>query len=485
MAFLWPIVLALVDDAVLARIATRGSADVMIHLAAPLSLDTLELDSSLPRTFRREAVHRHLLAQAEASQEGMRTTLARLGVPFTPFWISNAIAVRPLPAAALQALTQAHAAEIARIKLIGMHRRLGPTALRQAPLAKSVGALGEDAQWNIKLVAAPEAWAAGANGSGVVVATLDGGVSYKHEALVDGYRGSLGGGKYSHDYNWKDWPYKHKAPDDDDGHGTNVQGIATASRGYGVAPGARWFTGKIFNFAGYSADDWTLGGCQFAMCPTPVDATTPENCSLGADVVSNSWGEDDATTDFLKPVVAAWLKAGIVPVFAVGNAGPTCSTSVSPSDYAGVLAVGATDHGDQICPFSSRGPAANGTSGPIPYSPLAPSIVAPGLSIAGPSYKGEGYTDFSGTSQAAPHVAGAAAVLLSASPSGLDGPPSPAEVAAALYKAAATASLKEPDRGKDTCGNVAWSTFPNFIYGNGRLDVYAALAEMRSSHTLG
>jgi len=208
-----------------------------------------------------------------------------------------------------------------------------------------------------------------------------------------------------------------------------------------------------------------------------VDGKGPENCSLGADIISNSWGEDDATTDFLKPVVAAWLKAGTVPVFAVGNAGPECATSVSPSDYAGVLAVGATNKDDQICPFSSRGPAANASG----YSPLAPSIVAPGLEIAGPAYDDDtGYKDYSGTSQAAPHVAGAAAVLLSAAPaSSISGSPSPADVALALYKAAATASLKKPAR-EDTCGGLAWSTYPNYIYGNGRLDVYAALGALRN-----
>jgi hypothetical protein len=271
---------AFVDDGVRRQMATAGSADVMIHLSAPLDLDTLQMGAQLRRPALREAVYRHLRSQAEASQRRVRTTLERLGVPYTAFWIANRISIRAMPPVALQAVSASHADEIAQIKLIGMRRRHGSTSHRPSKESHN-----DSPQWNIDLVKAPTAWAAGTNGSGVTVATLDGGVSYKHEALVDGYRGSLGGGKFAHDYNWKDWAYKRDAPEDDDGHGTNVQGIATATHGYGVAPGARWFSGKIFNFAGYSADDWTLAGCQFVMCPTPIHASAPENCSLGADVV--------------------------------------------------------------------------------------------------------------------------------------------------------------------------------------------------------
>ena len=485
-----------VDEAVRQRLATSGEVDAMLRLGIPLDLESLDVAGT--RASRREAVYQHLVRQASESQKGVRATLERVGATFTPFWIVNAIAVRKLSAPVLQSLVEVHANELSSVELIGGR-------WRHKPVETIFSAVWPPASphWNIDLISAAKAWPE-ANGSGIVVATLDGGVSFTHEALVESYRGNVGGGKFVHDFNWRDWAYKRSSPEDDDGHGTNVQGIATAAHGYGVAPGAQWFTGKIFNFAGYSADDWTLAGCQFAMCPTcgswnrakglrnltiapcasfthrvsgltpsgrPVDADLPENCSLGADVISNSWGETNATSDFLKPVVAAWLKAGIVPVFAVGNAGPECATSVSPSDYDGVLAVGATDKHDEICVFSSRGPAANGTTGPIPYSSLAPSIVAPGLSIAGPSYTDDrSYTDFSGTSQAAPHVAGAAAILLSANPH-----LSPSEVASLLYNHANTSTLQEPDQGKEKCGGEEWSSFPNYIYGYGRLDVYAAL----------
>jgi subtilisin family serine protease len=211
------------------------------------------------------------------------------------------------------------------------------------------------------------------------------------------------------------------------------------------------------------------------MCPSPVNQPgKSENCSLGADVISCSWGEDDATEGYLKQIVAAWEKAGIVSVFAVGNAGPTCGTSVSPSDYEGVIGVGASSQDDDIMAYSSRGPANINSSmfaeiDPIPYTKLAPSIVAPGYDINGPSCNNnDGYKGFSGTSQAAPHVAGAAALLLSASPN-----LSPKQVMAALHKGANKKDLKDPD-GNDSCGGIAWNTFPNYIYGYGRLDCLGA-----------
>ena len=461
-----------VDASVHAQLSVSGAVDVMIHMSASLEVEDVDLAhvDLADRGRRRELVHNHLVAQSDAAQHGLRTTLSRMGAAFQAFWIVNAIAVRGMSVEMLGKVAQGHAHEIRAVTLMGSRSRHAPVDMESEIESGSEHMAGLGQPWNIELVGAPKAWASGVNGSGITLATLDGGVSYMHEALVDGYRGNVGDGKFVHDYSWRDWAYKRSEPEDSDGHGTNVQGIASASHGYGVAPGAKWFTGKIFNFAGYSADDWQIAGCQFVMCPTPTHASTPENCSLGADVVSNSWGEDTATSDFLKPVIAAWLKAGMVPVFAVGNAGPQCGTSVAPSDYAGVLAVGATDKRDDICGFSSRGPAANSSAGPLPFSPLAPSIVAPGLSIAGPSYDDiSGYTGFTGTSQAAPHVAGAAAVLLSAAPH-----LSPAEVATALYDHAST-SLKEPDTGKEVCAGQGWPAFPNFIYGHGRLDVYAAL----------
>lgn len=220
------------------------------------------------------------------------------------------------------------------------------------------------------------------------------------------------------------------------------------------------------------------------MCPTSLNSDSDGNCSLGADVVSCSWGEDDATTSYLQDIVSSWIAAGMVPIFAVGNAGPKCKTSVSPSDYVGVGAVGATDKKDNIVAFSSRGPATKHAG----YSSLAPNIMAPGLSISGPSKSGSGYTDFSGTSQAAPHVAGAAALLLSAKPS-----LSPSDVLDAIFESAVRTEnvcggddddcmrCGSPDGRADASltNETAAVSWPNFNAGYGRLDCLAALRHVK------
>ena len=105
--------------------------------------------------------------------------------------------------------------------------RVKPTAVGNVMSKNELS--GDPIQWNIKKVTADKMWEKGFNGSGVVVATLDGGVNYQHESLVDGYRGSKADGTFDHDYNWNDWAYKNAVPFDSDGHGTNVAGIMSAS----------------------------------------------------------------------------------------------------------------------------------------------------------------------------------------------------------------------------------------------------------------
>jgi len=332
---------------------------------------------------------------------------------------------------------------------------------------------GSNVQWNIQLIRADQCWnQTNSTGSGITLATIDGGVNSDHEALNANYRGTI---DQTHDYNWADYCYQNKQPTDSDGHGTNVQGIASAGKGYGVAPGTDWITARIYNYAGYASHEWTIEGVQWAMCPTPVNQATPTDCSKGADVVSCSWGEDNDHAPYLEQYIKAWLKAEMVPVFAVGNYGGKCKTSVSPADYAGVIGVGGTDKSDQLLEFSSRGPATNvsNASSPLKYNPMTPAIVAPGLNIEGPSPSGDGYKSFSGTSQAAPHVAGVVALALSSNPK-----LSVEQVSTLVLHSADTASLQDP-AGSDSCGGIQWDKYPNYVYGYGRVDALAVCTNAR------
>ena len=462
---------------------------VMIYLHKNANLESIQFydtndDNIISRAEKRTQVYQYLKQFTKINQHNVINTFAKHSanesIQYTSFWIVNTILVENLNEKLLHELLN-DSSSSNDIKKILPASHNGLFRIKQIPSLKKSNNhknKNNDIQWNIEKINANKLWAKGFNGTGVVVATLDGGVNYQHESLINNYRGTSADGKtFNHDYNWNDWAYKNKVPFDSEGHGTNVQGIATSSNGYGVAFGAKWISGKIFNYAGYSATSWTIGGCQWAMCPSPVNQPGKnENCSLGADVVSCSWGEDDATEPYLKKIISAWEKADMIPVFAVGNGGPKCGTSVSPSDYQGVVGVGASSQQDNILDYSSRGPAnINGSAliSSLPYTPLAPSIVAPGYDIQGPSCNSnDGYKGMSGTSQAAPHVAGAAALLLSTKPN-----LSSKQILQALHDGAEQKDLQDPD-GDDSCGGIEWNKFPNYIYGYGRLDCYNAYTNL-------
>ncbi|MEZ4615443.1 MAG: S8 family serine peptidase [Caldilineaceae bacterium] len=123
-------------------------------------------------------------------------------------------------------------------------------------------------------------------------------------------------------------------------------------------------------------------------------------------MINNSWsfGNPGCNLEFQLDV-QAWQAAGIVPIFAAGNYGPGGSTSVSPANYPESFAVGATNNTTSLYAYSSRGPSACGEA-----STLYPELVAPGMNVKSSDLYGF-YTTATGTSLAAPHVAGAGATV--------------------------------------------------------------------------
>jgi len=173
-------------------------------------------------------------------------------------------------------------------------------------------------------------------------------------------------------------------------------------------------------------------------------------------VCTNSWAGGSGNT-FYNSVVSAWRAAGIVPVFALGNSGPSCGSAESPADQPGLLAVGATQQGDSMASFSSRGPGSSNRQ--------KPEVSAPGAAIVSAGNTGvNSYSTKSGTSMATPHVAGAAALIKSQQPDlSVD------DVIARLQSTAAHPTVSNADR---NCGNSEW---PNMAFGHGRINAAAAL----------
>ena len=326
-----------------------------------------------------------------------------------------------------------------------------------------------DTPWGITKIGAENAWADGIIGSGVVVATIDTGVEYGHEALVTQYRGNTGGGTFEHAYNWWDpTGICGDSPCDNDGHGTHTMGTIAGGDGpgpftpdIGVAPGARWIAAKGCESA-FCTEGSLLSSGEFMIAPTDLDGANPD-ASKRPDIVSNSWGGGPGD-EFYSEVVQAWRAAGIVPVFAAGNPGPECGAGGSPGDYAESFSVGATDIDDEIAEFSGRGPSV--------FEKVNPDVSAPGVDVVS-SLPGDSYGSLSGTSMAAPHTAGTLALVLAA------------EIGLAGAVDTLTDALRSTaiDRIDESCGG-ADDGDPNNVYGDGRIAADLAVTLVATGGTL-
>lgn len=308
----------------------------------------------------------------------------------------------------------------------------------------SVPAAGQ--AWGVPATGAPVAWRrTGLTGAGVRIGSIDTGVDATHPALA---------GKV---VAWHDFVAGRTQPYDDNGHGTHtigtMVGAAVGGAPIGVAPGASVVVAKAMGRDGYGTGSAILAAAQWMTDPDG-DPATPDQ----PQVVNNSWGTTTKDDPWFRPMVRQWLALGIVPVFAAGNAGPGPGTIASPADYPETLAVGATTRSGAVAAFSSRGPVVwtdPDGQGPAAGTPLAkPDLVAPGEDITS-SVPGGGYQSDSGTSMAAPHVAGAVALLRQGAPN------LTAEETMDLLRRSAA------DRGP---------VGPDPDYGAGLLDIPAALA---------
>jgi len=316
-------------------------------------------------------------------------------------------------------------------------------------------------EWGISKINAPAVWDLGVNGTGVVVGIIDTGVAWQHEALIEKWRGynPAAPGNPNAVYNWFDPVYGTSLPVDIKGHGTHVTGTVVGSTGtnqIGVAPGAQWIAANVFQEGpdgkprAYSNN--IIAAAQFMLAPTDASGQNPRP-ELAPDIINNSWGGGSGLNEWFRPLVQAWRSAGILPVFAAGNTGPGAGTVSSVSAYPESFAVAAINSSNTLADFSSRGP------GPYPGI-LKPDISAPGVAIRS-SVPG-GYATSQGTSMAAPHICGAAALVLSANPD------LSAEQLEQILKDTAVplSDAKYPDT-------------PNYGYGYGLVDALAAVQRSR------
>lgn len=274
-----------------------------------------------------------------------------------------------------------------------------------APL-NDVAYYGGIRDWNVNAVAAPAAWAAGYSGQGIIVAVIDTGIDLDHPDLATNLYvnpGEIAGNGIDDDQNGfvddvsgYDFVSSDARPDDGNGHGTHVAGtIAAANNGIGatgVAPDAKILPVRVLDDSGLGSDSSVAAGIRYA---ADIGAQII-NLSLGGNFSSRINSAIDYATSLGSLVIAA---AGNESASSPGY--PARQSAASTS----VLSVGAFNSDNRIAAFSND----VGDSGAV-------QVDAPGVGIYS-TWIGGSYSTLSGTSMAAPHVAGVAALTLSADPS--------------------------------------------------------------------
>ncbi len=279
--------------------------------------------------------------------------------------------------AALQADNQV--ADVVGTPQIGLIR---PTEIRAS-------ALRSTRTWGLLALGAPDLWAHGLRGNGVVVGHLDTGVDGTHPGL----RTAIGHFAEFDFFGRQVVP--DRQPHDTGDHGTHTAGTIAGrpinGRSFGVAPGATLASAVVIE-----------GGQVVARIVAGMDWAIGQ----GVRVLSMSLGLRGFVDDFL--VLTQILRSrGVLPVFAVGNEGP--GTSRSPGNYPEALSVGAIDRSRDVAFFSSSQRFAR------PNDPVVPDLLGPGVGVIS-ARPGRGFQSMNGTSMATPHVAGLAALLLEARP---------------------------------------------------------------------
>ncbi|HSE98704.1 MAG TPA: S8 family serine peptidase, partial [Blastocatellia bacterium] len=413
-------------------------------------------------------VYEMLYRKAQQTQGPVLDWLKSRGVEHRSYYIINMVWVRGTSDVAL---SLAGRADVARIDANPLVRNQMPTpepltSESSAPLAAEPG---------ITFVRAPEVWALGHTGQGVVVGGADTGIRWDHDALKGKYRG-FDGMNANHNFNWHDSIHSNggtcgantSAPCDDNGHGTHTIGTAIGDDGganqIGMAPGAKWIGCRNMD-QGNGTPATYIECMEWFLAPYPIGGNPSQgDPDKAADVTVNSWGcppSEGCMPNSLKAAVEAQRAAGIMMVVSAGNSGSSCSTvDDPPALYDASYTVGAfSSSTGTIASFSSRGPVTIDAS-----SRMKPDITAPGVSVRSSLRTSTtSYGSLSGTSMAAPHVAGAVALLWSAQPA----------IKNHIGFTESILNRAAVDVATSSCDNPVG--VPNNTYGHGRLDIKAAV----------
>jgi subtilisin family serine protease len=438
------------------RLDATALASLLAETTAPVRRDAV-LDAARLQTDRSlAALQPRLAALARAGSAGE----AR------PLWLSGMIAVELTPLGIARLLEEPGVAHLWLDDT--MSRTFGPPAGAGERATAAV-----TRAWHLDRIGAPEAWALGLDGTGVLVGHVDTGIAYDHPDLA----GAMwdGGAAWPH-HGWDaidedDDPYDG---DVDWYHGTHTAGLiagdGTAGTATGSAPGATLMA--LRSVPGYYDD--LVEGLQFGL-------------DNGAQLFSLSGGWTGASEGIRvanRYNADVLLASGIPWICAAGNGDNYGGHLAVPNDVSSpgdcpnpyyhpnggataVITIGALTITNEVWDGSSIGPVRWDYDNPYstadyhdyPWTPglIKPDVAAPGDALTS-TVGSSGYVEYSGTSMATPLVAGAAAILLQAAP-GL----SPADLARVLDESAVDITVSPAALGRD-----------NYT-GQGRVDIPAAV----------
>ncbi len=300
---------------------------------------------------------------------------------------------------------------------------------------------------SVPVIGADQVWSSGYTGSGIVVSVIDTGIDYTH--IDFGGHSSFPNTKIIDGY---DFINGDNDPMDDHGHGTHVSGIVAADGIVtGVAYDAQLMAFKVLNSAGFGVASEIISAIEMSADPDNDPGTDD-----AVDIINLSLGGGGDPDDPMSQAVDNAVNAGIVVVVSAGNSGPSHYTVESPGAARKALTVGSADKTDLIASTSSRGPVIGQDEFLI-----KPDVLSTGVSICSSQWADAWsssecldteHTAISGTSMAAPHVAGVAALMLQKNP------------------------LLSPDDIKSLLAGTAIDTGEGvYIQGSGRINAAAAI----------